>query len=186
MNRMAELWKEAGLPDGVFNVLHGDKVAVEPPARRPDIKAVSFVGSTPIAKYVYQTATARKARPGPWRAKNHMIVLPDADLDLAADAPSMPDSNWWLTVHGHLGTALVWARLPMNWWTRLPSARLPCAPATDCVAATWVPCARPSPGKKAAGYIDADEDSRHRPSSAADTTARRRPEVAPAASPASM
>ncbi|MET4095274.1 CoA-acylating methylmalonate-semialdehyde dehydrogenase [Arthrobacter sp. UYCu712] len=87
VNWMAELWKEAGLPDGVFNVLHGDKVAVDALLTHPDIKAVSFVGSTPIAKYVYQTATANGKRvQALGGAKNHMIVLPDADLDLAADA----------------------------------------------------------------------------------------------------
>ena len=79
--------EEAGLPDGVFNVLHGDKVAVDALLNHPDIKAVSFVGSTPIAKYVYQTATANGKRvQALGGAKNHMIVLPDADLDLAADA----------------------------------------------------------------------------------------------------
>lgn len=84
---MAELWKEAGLPDGVFNVLQGDKVAVDTLLTHPDIKAVSFVGSTPIAKYVYETATANGKRvQALGGAKNHMIVLPDADLDLAADA----------------------------------------------------------------------------------------------------
>ncbi|WP_442542509.1 CoA-acylating methylmalonate-semialdehyde dehydrogenase [Arthrobacter sp. KN11-1C] len=87
LNWIAELWKEAGLPDGVFNVLHGDKVAVDALLTHPDIKAVSFVGSTPIAKYVYETATAHGKRvQALGGAKNHMIVLPDADLDLAADA----------------------------------------------------------------------------------------------------
>ncbi|WP_018772625.1 CoA-acylating methylmalonate-semialdehyde dehydrogenase [Arthrobacter sp. 131MFCol6.1] len=86
-NWMAELWKEAGLPDGIFNVLHGDKVAVDALLTHPDIKAVSFVGSTPIAKYVYETANANGKRvQALGGAKNHMIVLPDADLDLAADA----------------------------------------------------------------------------------------------------
>ena len=87
VNWVAELWKEAGLPDGVFNVLHGDKVAVDTLLTHPDVKAVSFVGSTPIAKYVYETATAHGKRvQALGGAKNHMIVLPDADLDLAADA----------------------------------------------------------------------------------------------------
>lgn len=87
VNWIAELWKEAGLPDGVFNVLHGDKVAVDSLLTHPDIKAVSFVGSTPIAKYVYETATSHGKRvQALGGAKNHMIVLPDADLDLAADA----------------------------------------------------------------------------------------------------
>jgi malonate-semialdehyde dehydrogenase (acetylating)/methylmalonate-semialdehyde dehydrogenase len=85
--RLAELLAEAGLPDGVFNVVHGDKVAVDALLTHPGIKAVSFVGSTPIARYVYQTATAAGKRvQALGGAKNHMVVLPDADLDLAADA----------------------------------------------------------------------------------------------------
>jgi malonate-semialdehyde dehydrogenase (acetylating)/methylmalonate-semialdehyde dehydrogenase len=83
----AELLTEAGVPDGVFNVIHGDKVAVDGLLEHPDIAAISFVGSTPIAKYVYETATAHGKRcQALGGAKNHMIVLPDADLDMAADA----------------------------------------------------------------------------------------------------
>src|SRR3569833_1397980 len=83
----AELLKEAGLPDGVFNVVHGDKVAVDAVLEHPDIAAVSFVGSTPIAKYVYESATAKGKRcQALGGAKNHMIVLPDADIAMAADA----------------------------------------------------------------------------------------------------
>jgi malonate-semialdehyde dehydrogenase (acetylating) / methylmalonate-semialdehyde dehydrogenase len=83
----AELLKEAGVPDGVFNVVHGDKVAVDSILEHPDIKAVSFVGSTPIAKYVYENATKRgKRAQALGGAKNHMIVLPDADIEMAADA----------------------------------------------------------------------------------------------------
>ncbi|HSB39573.1 MAG TPA: CoA-acylating methylmalonate-semialdehyde dehydrogenase [Gaiellaceae bacterium] len=83
----AELLKEAGLPDGVFNVVHGDKVAVDAILEHPGIAAVSFVGSTPIARYVYETGTARGKRvQALGGAKNHMIVLPDADIDMAADA----------------------------------------------------------------------------------------------------
>jgi malonate-semialdehyde dehydrogenase (acetylating)/methylmalonate-semialdehyde dehydrogenase len=83
----AELLKEAGLPDGVFNVVHGDKVAVDAVLTHPDIAAVSFVGSTPIARYVYETATSNGKRcQALGGAKNHMIVLPDADVDMAADA----------------------------------------------------------------------------------------------------
>jgi len=83
----AELLKEAGLPDGVFNVVHGDKVAVDAILEHPDIAAVSFVGSTPIAKYVYETATRHGKRcQALGGAKNHMIVLPDADIEMAADA----------------------------------------------------------------------------------------------------
>ncbi|GLB65772.1 CoA-acylating methylmalonate-semialdehyde dehydrogenase [Arthrobacter mangrovi] len=87
VNWVAELWKEAGLPDGVFNVVHGDKEAVDTLLEHPEIKSVSFVGSTPIAKYVYEKGTAAGKRvQALGGAKNHMIVLPDADLDLAADA----------------------------------------------------------------------------------------------------
>ena len=84
---LAELWKEAGLPDGVFNVLQGDKTAVDELLTNKAIKAISFVGSTPIAQYVYATATAAGKRvQALGGAKNHAIILPDADLDLAADA----------------------------------------------------------------------------------------------------
>lgn len=83
---IAERWKEAGLPDGVFNVLQGDKVAVDALLDSPDVKAISFVGSTPIARYVYERASQSGKRvQALGGAKNHMVVLPDADLDLAAD-----------------------------------------------------------------------------------------------------
>src|SRR6266480_676591 len=83
----AELLKGAGVPDGVFNVVHGDKVAVDAILEHPEIAAVSFVGSTPIARYVYDTGTAHGKRvQALGGAKNHMIVLPDADIDMAADA----------------------------------------------------------------------------------------------------
>jgi malonate-semialdehyde dehydrogenase (acetylating) / methylmalonate-semialdehyde dehydrogenase len=84
---VAELLKEAGLPDGVFNVVHGDKVAVDAILEHPDIAAVSFVGSTPIARYVYETGTKNgKRMQALGGAKNHMVVLPDADIQMAADA----------------------------------------------------------------------------------------------------
>ena len=84
---LAQLWKEAGLPDGVFNVVHGDKESVDALLTHPGIKSISFVGSTPIARYVYETGTkAGKRVQALGGAKNHMIVLPDADLELAADA----------------------------------------------------------------------------------------------------
>ena len=86
-NWLAALWQEAGLPDGVFTVLHGDKVAVDGLLEHPDVATVSFVGSTPIARYVYERGTAHGKRvQALGGAKNHMVVLPDADLDLAADA----------------------------------------------------------------------------------------------------
>jgi malonate-semialdehyde dehydrogenase (acetylating)/methylmalonate-semialdehyde dehydrogenase len=84
---MARLWKEAGLPDGVFNVLQGDKVAVDALIDSPDVAAISFVGSTPIARYVYERSSQSGKRvQALGGAKNHMVVLPDADLDQAADA----------------------------------------------------------------------------------------------------
>ena len=84
---VAKYWKEAGLPDGVFNVVHGDKVAVDAILSHPGIAAVSFVGSTPIAQYIYENGTKNGKRvQALGGAKNHMLVLPDADLDLAADA----------------------------------------------------------------------------------------------------
>jgi malonate-semialdehyde dehydrogenase (acetylating)/methylmalonate-semialdehyde dehydrogenase len=86
-NFLAELLAEAGVPSGVFNVVHGDKVAVDAILDHPDIAAVSFVGSTPIARYIYETGTkAGKRVQALGGAKNHMIVLPDADIEMAADA----------------------------------------------------------------------------------------------------
>ena len=85
--RMAELFKEAGLPDGVFNVVHGDKTAVDAILNHPGIHAVSFVGSTPIAKYIYETCARNGKRvQALGGAKNHAVVLPDADLEFTADA----------------------------------------------------------------------------------------------------
>jgi malonate-semialdehyde dehydrogenase (acetylating)/methylmalonate-semialdehyde dehydrogenase len=84
---MAELFKEAGLPDGVFNVVHGDKEAVDAILNHPGIHAVSFVGSTPIAKYIYETCARNGKRvQALGGAKNHAVVLPDADLEFTADA----------------------------------------------------------------------------------------------------
>ncbi|WP_328529206.1 CoA-acylating methylmalonate-semialdehyde dehydrogenase [Nocardioides sp. NBC_00368] len=86
-NWIAELWAEAGLPDGVFNVVHGDKEAVDALLDNPDVASISFVGSTPIARYVYERGTAAGKRvQALGGAKNHMLVLPDADLDLVADS----------------------------------------------------------------------------------------------------
>jgi malonate-semialdehyde dehydrogenase (acetylating)/methylmalonate-semialdehyde dehydrogenase len=86
-NFLAELLAEAGVPDGVFNVVHGDKVAVDAILEHPSIAAVSFVGSTPIARYIYETGTRNGKRvQALGGAKNHMVVLPDADIDMAADA----------------------------------------------------------------------------------------------------
>ncbi len=84
---LAELLKEAGLPDGVFNVVNGDKESVDALLEHPDVQSISFVGSTPIAKYIYENAAkAGKRVQALGGAKNHMLVLPDADLDLVADS----------------------------------------------------------------------------------------------------
>ncbi len=84
---LAKLWQEAGLPDGVFTVVHGDKTAVDTLLTDRRVAAVSFVGSTPIARYIYETGTAHGKRvQALGGAKNHMVVLPDADIDMAADA----------------------------------------------------------------------------------------------------
>jgi len=85
--RLAELYSEAGVPDGVFNVINGDKEAVDALLEDPRVKAIGFVGSTPIAQYIYATAAARGKRAQCFGgAKNHMVIMPDADLDMAADA----------------------------------------------------------------------------------------------------
>jgi malonate-semialdehyde dehydrogenase (acetylating)/methylmalonate-semialdehyde dehydrogenase len=84
---LAQLWKEAGLPDGVFTVLQGDRIAVDALLAHPDVAAVSFVGSTPIARHIYESGTAHGKRvQALGGAKNHMVVLPDADVEMAADA----------------------------------------------------------------------------------------------------
>lgn len=85
--RLAELWMDAGLPEGIFNVVNGDKEAVDAILTHPDIKAIGFVGSTPIAEYVYTTGTAHGKRVQCFGgAKNHMIIMPDADMDQTVDA----------------------------------------------------------------------------------------------------
>ncbi|MGI8879055.1 MAG: CoA-acylating methylmalonate-semialdehyde dehydrogenase [Jatrophihabitans sp.] len=84
---LANLWQRAGLPDGVFTVVQGDKLAVDTLLTHPDVSAISFVGSTPIARYIYETGTSHGKRvQALGGAKNHMLVLPDADVDMAADA----------------------------------------------------------------------------------------------------
>jgi malonate-semialdehyde dehydrogenase (acetylating)/methylmalonate-semialdehyde dehydrogenase len=84
---LGELWKEAGLPDGIWNVVNGDKVAVDALLHHPDVPAVSFVGSTAVGEYVYRTGTSNSKRVQAFcGAKNHMIIMPDANLDQAADA----------------------------------------------------------------------------------------------------
>ena len=105
-NLLAELWMQAGLPRGVFNVLHGDKVAVDGLLMHPNVAAVSFVGSTPIARYIYETAAAhgKRVQALGGAEKNHMVVMPDADMDAAA-ADALVSGGIRLrgpTVHGDL------------------------------------------------------------------------------------
>lgn len=84
---LAELWKEAGLPDGVWNVVHGDKEAVDALLEHPDVPAISFVGSTPVGEYIYQHGSAHNKRVQAFcGAKNHMVIMPDADMNQAVDA----------------------------------------------------------------------------------------------------
>ena len=135
---LAELWKEAGLPPGVFNVLQGDKTAVDELLTNPKIKAISFVGSTPIARYVYETGTAHDKRvQALGGAKNHAVILPDADLDLAADA--MINAGFGSAGERCMAIWRVWrwGRSPMTWSPRSPNARPPSRPATAPVTPIW-------------------------------------------------
>ena len=144
-NWLGALWKEAGLPDGVFNVLHGDKVAVDALLEDPRVKAISFVGSTPIARYVYETGTRNGKRvQALGGAKNHMVVLPDADLDLAADAAvnaGFGSAGERCMAISALVAVDVIADELIGEDLRADGAR--CAPVTAAAAATW---ARWSPG----------------------------------------
>ena len=129
---LARLWQEAGLPDGVFTVVHGDKEAVDAMLDHPDIAAVSFVGSTPIARYIYETGTAHGKRvQALGGAKNHMVVLPDADVDMAADAAvSAAYGSAGERCMAHLGRGRGRRRRPTRWSTRSPPACPSCASAT--------------------------------------------------------
>ena len=127
--------RQAGLPDGVFNVVQGDKVAVDRILEHPDIAAVSFVGSTPIARYIYETGTAHGKRvQALGGAKNHMVVLPDADIDMAADAAVSAGLRLGRrALHGHLGGGRRRRRRPTRWSTAIkaparPSSRSAPAP----------------------------------------------------------
>jgi malonate-semialdehyde dehydrogenase (acetylating)/methylmalonate-semialdehyde dehydrogenase len=101
---LAEAFAEAGLPDGILNVVHGDKEAVDAILDDPVVRAVSFVGSTPIAKYIYARAAENGKRvQALGGAKNHMIVMPDADLDAAADAAVSAATARRGALHGRLG-----------------------------------------------------------------------------------
>jgi malonate-semialdehyde dehydrogenase (acetylating) / methylmalonate-semialdehyde dehydrogenase len=135
---IAELWAEAGLPPGVFNLLQGDKTAVDELLTNPAIKAVSFVGSTPIARYVYETGTAHDKRvQALGGAKNHAVILPDADLDLAADA--MVDAGFGSAGERCMAISAAWrsARSPTSWSPRSPNAPPRSRPATAPATPTW-------------------------------------------------
>ena len=135
---LAELWAEAGLPPGVFNVLQGDKTAVDELLTNPAIKSISFVGSTPIARYVYETGTAHGKRvQALGGAKNHAVILPDADLDLAADA--MVNAGFGSAGERcmAISAASPSARSPTTWSPRSPNAPAPSRPATAPATPTW-------------------------------------------------
>ena len=101
-NRLGELILEAGFPDGVFNIIHGDKICVDALLTHPDVAAISFVGSTPVAKYIYEMGTKHGKRvQSAGGAKNHLVVMPDADLDLAVKAACRFGFRVWRsTVYG--------------------------------------------------------------------------------------
>jgi malonate-semialdehyde dehydrogenase (acetylating)/methylmalonate-semialdehyde dehydrogenase len=151
---LAQLLAEAGLPDGVFNVVHGDKAAVDAILAHQDIAAVSFVGSTPIARYVYETGTAHGKRvQALGGAKNHMVVLPDADLDLAADAAvnagfgsagerCMAVSSGPISERSSPGrTGTRWPRT----WTPVSGRGLPCPSTAGSTRSPAARRARPTP-----------------------------------------
>jgi len=154
---LADLWRRAGLPDGVFNVVQGDKVAVDALIDHPGVAALSFVGSTPIAKYVYESGTARGKRvQALGGAKNHMVVLPDADVDMAADAAisagfgSAGERCMAVSVVvavGEIGDALVSAIA-----RRLPDLRV--GPGDDA-ASDLGPLITAQHRDRVAGYVDA-------------------------------
>ena len=136
---LARLWAEAGLPPGVFNVLQGDKTAVDELLTNPKIKSVSFVGSTPIAQYVYRTGTAHGKRvQALGGAKNHAVILPDADLDLAADA--MVNAGFGSAGERCMAISVpVWRSdpSPMTWSPRSPNAPRASRPAMAPVTPIW-------------------------------------------------
>ena len=115
---MAELLKQAGLPDGVFNVVQGDKVAVDALLTHPDVKALSFVGSTPIAQYIYETGAHHGKRvQALGGAKNHMVVMPDADIDQAVDALiGAPTAR---------PASAAWPSAWRCWWATSPTSIVP-------------------------------------------------------------
>jgi malonate-semialdehyde dehydrogenase (acetylating)/methylmalonate-semialdehyde dehydrogenase len=129
---LARLWQEAGLPDGVFSVVHGDHEAVNALLAHPGIAAVSFVGSTPVARHIYETGTKHGKRvQALGGAKNHMVVLPDADVDMAADAAVS-------AAYGSAGercmaisVVVAVARWRTRWWTRSRAGYPSCASAGD-------------------------------------------------------
>ncbi len=155
---LADLLKQAGLPDGVFNVVQGDKVAVDRILDHPDVAAVSFVGSTPIARYIYETGTANGKRvQALGGAKNHMVVLPDADIDMAADAAVSAGLRLGgRAVHGDLGRRRRRRRRRLGSSTaindRLPALRI--GPGTD-PDSEMGPLITREHRDKVAGYLDA-------------------------------
>ena len=120
---IAELLREAGVPEGVFSVVQGDKVAVDAILEHPDIEAVSFVGSTPIARYIYETGTRNGKRvQALGGAKNHMLVLPDADVEMAADAAVSAGYGSSGERCMAIATVVAVGDVADPWWTRSRSA----------------------------------------------------------------
>jgi malonate-semialdehyde dehydrogenase (acetylating)/methylmalonate-semialdehyde dehydrogenase len=159
--RLAELWQEAGLPDGVFTVLQGDKEAVDALLTHPDVAAVSFVGSTPIARYVYETGTSHGKRvQALGGAKNHMVVLPDADLDLAADAAVSAGygaaGERCMAVSVTVAVGDVGDRLVDAIASRLPKVRVGAGTDPDSEMGPLISAAHRD---RVAGYIDAGASS---------------------------
>ena len=177
---VAELYAEAGLPDGVFNVVHGDKVAVDAILDHPDIAAVSFVGSTPIAKYVHERAIASGKRvQALGGAKNHAVVMPDADLDFAADhlvAAGYGSAGQRCMAISAVVAVGAGRRRAGRARSEKRTSRSRSAPATSR-ASRWVRSSPPASRDRIVGYIDAGrvrrrERRRRRPRAWSSTVTR--------------
>ena len=159
-NFIAELYAEAGLPDGVFNVVHGDKVAVDAILDHPDIDAVSFVGSTPIASYVHGSASASGKRvQALGGAKNHAVVMPDADLDFAANHLTAAGfgSAGQRCMAIAVAVAVGDAAEPLVERLKEQGARRSRSAPGSSPAPTWARWSPPQARERIAGYIDSGE-----------------------------
>jgi acyl-CoA reductase-like NAD-dependent aldehyde dehydrogenase len=149
--------KEAGLPDGVFNVIQGDKEAVDALLHHPDIAAISFVGSTPIAKHIYETAAKHGKRcQALGGAKNHMIILPDADLDQAVDAlmgaayGSAGERCMAISVAVPVGHPLLWTSPICTFRSQVRNRRM-AVPTTEVQPVARAPLAKIPPNLRSRG-----------------------------------